>query len=56
MCVFVFGGGGGGVCVNTVNQGHIPTLHHQTEDNIASEDGPRFVDTCKQLQITYSCI
>ena len=35
---------------------NILTLHHQTEDNIANEDGPRFVDTCTQLQIVYSCI
>ena len=47
-----------GVCefVSTVNRGHTPKLHHQTEDNIANEDGPRFVDTCKRLQIAYSCI
>ena len=39
------------VCVITVNRGHTPKLHIQTEDNIANEDGPRFVDTCKRLQI-----
>ena len=32
--------------VSTVNRGHTPTLHIQTEDKIANEDGPRFVDTC----------
>ena len=37
-------------CVSTVNQGNILTLHHQTED------GPRFVDTWKRLEIAYSCI
>ena len=37
--------------VITVNRGHTPKLHIQTEDNIAKEDGPRFVDTCKRLQI-----
>ena len=41
--------------VSTVNRGHTPTLHI-LEDNIANEDGPRFVDTCKQLEIAYSCI
>ena len=30
--------------VSTVNRGHTPTLHIQTEDNNANEDGPRFVD------------
>ena len=48
------------VCVceflSTVNRGHTPKLHHKTEDNIANEDGPGFVDTCKRLQIAYSCI
>ena len=49
VCVCVF--------VSTVNRGHTLKLHHQTEDNIANEDGPRlFVDTCKRLQIAYSCI
>ena len=42
--------------VITVNRGHTPKLHIQTEDNIANEDGPRFVDTCKRLQIAYFCI
>ena len=42
--------------VSTVNRGHTPTLHIQTKDNIANEDGPRFVDTCKRLQIAYSCM
>ena len=41
--------------VITVNRGHTLKLHIQTEDNIANEDGPRFVDTCKRLQIAYSC-
>ena len=44
------------VYVSTVNRGHTPTLHIHTEDNIASEDGPRFVDTRKRLQIAYTCI
>ena len=44
------------VCVSTVNRGHTRTPHHQTVDNIANEDGPRFVDTCKRLQIAFSCI
>ena len=43
MCVCVCVGGGGGV--STVNQGHIQTLHHQTED------GTRFVDTCILLHL-----
>ena len=42
--------------VITVNRGHTLKLHIQTEDNIANEDGPRFVDMCKRLQIAYSCI
>ena len=48
ICVCVF--------VSTVNRGHTPTLHHQTEDKVANEDGPQFVDMCKRLQIAYSCI
>ena len=43
VCVFVI----------TVNRGYTPKLHMQIEDNIANEDGPRFVDTCKRLQIAY---
>ena len=51
LCVYVC------VCefVSTVNRGHTPKLHHQTEDNIANEDSPRFVDKCKRLQIAYGC-
>ena len=49
VCVYVC------VFVSTANRGHTPTLHIQTED-IANEDSPRFVDTCKRLQIAYSCI
>ena len=47
VCVWV------GVCVSTINRGHTLTLHNQTEDNIANEDSPWFVDTCKRLQIAY---
>ena len=42
--------------VSTVNRGHTPTLHIQTEDNSANEEGPQFVDMCKWLQIAYSRI
>ena len=41
------------VYVSTVNRGHNPTLHIHTEDNIASEDGPRF---CGYAQTAANCI
>ena len=42
--------------VSTVNRGHTPKLHIQTEDNIANEDVHDLWIRAKQLQIAYSCI